>query len=76
MGVCRVVVPEHGPAAERRMALADHLAEVVHAPGEAAPVAGEHAEVDDRMRRVVVPEAGVLADDLVLPRSRRPAPPD
>lgn len=44
---------------------AGDLAEIVHAPTDAAPISGEDSKVQDRMGCIVVPEASMLADDLI-----------
>src|SRR3954469_12331731 len=59
-GMRSVVLPHDRTIAERRIAHANDLSEIVQAVGEAGPIAAEYAEVDDGVRGIVVPEHRML----------------
>ena len=64
-----VVIPNNGAIAERRMTFAGNLPKVVHSPGDAAPIGeGTCPDMTYGMCRVVIPETGMLANDVPIHR--------
>src|SRR5438477_10868643 len=47
------------------MAFADYLTQVIHSPGNTAPIAGEYSQVNDGVLAVIGPETAMLPDHVV-----------